>query len=150
MKCNTQHPKVMFIILFIINLGLVVAIGILSFMNFDKSQNCAITSPIIKYYIIASGFTIIIVLISLCFPFYWVQRYTNSPGNLVWVFLFFLDWPWKSSQKYYIIALIVLSFTASFITLLGNLFAMCKGITVCVKKFIVFGWVISFIFTLLF
>ena len=140
MKCSDQHPKVGFLILFIIDLGLMGTIGTLSALDFNKSYGCAMTNPIYKYYIVAITFTLVVIFMTLFFPFHWIQRYSNSPGNLVWPFVMVVDWPWRGNLTYVIMILMLLSVGASLFTFIANWFAMWKGITVFVKKLVVVCW----------
>jgi len=82
-------------------------------------------------------------LLILTFSFNWIQRYTNSPGNIVWLVYFFMS-SWYDRQLYFMISLIILMFLVSFFTFLANCFAICK-VTTCIKKFIISSWIISFL-----
>ncbi len=75
----------------------------------------------------------------LFMSFYWIQRYSNSPGNLAWVFLFF-GFAWGSGFDSRMTTIGVLSLIISLITLISNGIAAWKGITTTVKKIVVFCW----------
>ena len=87
---------------------------------------------------------VIMSLLILFASFYWIQRYSNSPGNIVWA-LIFLFIEWNSSYKTNMIAIGLLGLSVSLITLAVNSVAASKGITTMVKKVIVFGWALGLI-----
>jgi hypothetical protein len=79
----------------------------------------------------------------ICLPFNWIQRYSNSPGNLTWIFLFF-SFGWSGNFKTPMILLGILTTLVSATSFIINLFA-CKGISTGVKKGIVVAWVFGLI-----
>jgi hypothetical protein len=83
------------------------------------------------------GFMILIL------PFHWVQRYTNTPGNLVWVFLFF-GYTWTSGYQLPMLVEGVLAIVVSALSFGVNAFA-CRGITTTMKKYIVVVWIFTLI-----
>jgi hypothetical protein len=86
-------------------------------------------------------------LLILFTSFYWIQRYSNSPGNLAWLFLFFgFDWKPELSGNMTTIGIICL--LVSLITLIVNGFAAWKGITETVKKVVVACWTICLLLML--
>lgn len=78
----------------------------------------------------------------LFLSFYWVQRYTNAPGNFTWVVMF-LGFSWTLAFNSKMIAIGVLHLLICFLTILANGIAAAKGITTGVKKIIVGEWVLA-------
>lgn len=83
------------------------------------------------------GFMILIL------PFHWVQRYTNTPGNLVWLFLFF-GFTWTLNYQIPMLIEAVIAIVVSVLSFGVNTFA-CKGITTTIKKYIVIVWIFTLI-----
>ena len=72
-------------------------------------------------------------------PFFWVQRYTNSPGNIVWIFMFF-GFGWNSAYNTMMIFIGVLALLVSVASIAINAFAATTGITSSVKRAITVTW----------
>lgn len=81
----------------------------------------------------------------LSLPFYWVQRFTNSPGVIIWPVLLFT----YAKTAYGTIKGImgVLAVITCLVTWLTNIFAFTNGVTTTIKKFLVVGFVIGLAFT---
>lgn len=89
-KCSKNHPKVGFILLFLIDVGLLVAILVFAIQNYQNAQNCALTKVTYNYFILQICLYIVSAIMILTFSFFWIQRYSNSPGNLAWPALFII------------------------------------------------------------
>lgn len=76
-------------------------------------------------------------------PFHWIQRYSNTPGNLVWVFIFF-GFSWTSKYRLPMLIEGIIFAAISGMSFFINLIA-CKGITTQMKKLIVIEWIFALI-----
>jgi hypothetical protein len=83
-------------------------------------------------------------LLVLFASFYWVQRYSNSPGNVTWAFMFWgFAWNAAYANSMHLIGALALAITI--ITLLVNLVAGGTGITTGIKKAIIICWAICLV-----
>jgi len=87
---------------------------------------------------------VVMSLLILFSSFYWIQRYSNSPGNIVWALMYLLV-EWNPAYKTNLIVIGLLGLLVSLVTLGVNTVAAFKGITTMVKKIIVFGWALGLI-----
>lgn len=76
-------------------------------------------------------------------PFHWIQRYSNTPGNLAWIVLFF-GFAWSSQYKVAMFILGSIYAVISVCSFVVNLIA-CKGITTSIKKIIVVEWILAIV-----
>ena len=145
LRCSVNFPKCGFIIAFLIDLGLSAAIVGLAIKNYQNSQNCAFSALLFRFYIIEICLYVMMAFWVLVFPFHWIQRYSNSPGNWAWPGLFF-SFIWSrndSSSTHYLLFIGLVYFLISFITIVSNLIAGCSGITTGMKKCLIVSWVIT-------
>ena len=120
------------------------AIFFLSLKGALKGYGCAITDVFYQYYIGATALYGIIVFLILMLPLFWVQRFTNSPGNLAWVSLFLLRGiEWKQDYRYTLLGAGGVVLLVSLITLSLNIVAALKGITTCMKSTLKCFWIID-------
>lgn len=80
----------------------------------------------------------------LFLSFHWIQRYSNTPGNIVWIFLFF-GFGWSNDYKVAMLIEGIIFLCVSGLSFGLNAFA-CSGITTKMKKYIVFSWIFALIF----
>lgn len=78
----------------------------------------------------------------LLLPFYWVQRFSNSPGNLVWIALF-CSFSWAGEDLFLMLSIGLLNLLACVATWSFNGVAGCRGISTGMKCGLVVGWVLS-------
>lgn len=76
----------------------------------------------------------------LCCELGWSQRYSNSPGNLVWVILLIKSWPGIYKLPLYIIG--ILYAFISFMALMINLMT-CNGLTSKNSKILKIWWIVA-------
>lgn len=69
----------------------------------------------------------------LFFPFFWVQRLTNSPGSAVWPFIFFI---YCHKTKYVILLEFIglIALITNLMTWATNGLALINGVTTTIKK----------------
>lgn len=86
----------------------------------------------------------LIILLVFILPLLWIQRYTNSPGNLVWPGLFLL-FAYKSEGELSTLLLLISASTLliSLFTFIINIFAGFKGITTTVKSIVKVFWFVD-------
>lgn len=68
------------------------------------------------------------------------QRYSNTPGNAVWIFLFF-GFQWTSSFSGGNITIGLFNLLISLSSLIVNLVPMLTGMTTRMKKILFFQWI---------
>ncbi len=80
-------------------------------------------------------------------PFFWSQRFTNSPGHLILGFLFFaFEWKDYNDQNLSNVGLMVL--ITGFFTFVSNLCTFCCGVTTNIRKCLLFSWIFGLILML--
>jgi len=142
-RCSDRFPRIFFFISFVINLILAAIIVILGLIGVADTSSCA-NNRVLHRFVFAEGLIVVVLaFMIICVSFHWVQRYTNSPGNLSWIFLFF-SFGWSASFKTPMIILGILTTLVSLISFIMNLVA-CKGITTGIKKGVVVAWVFGLI-----
>lgn len=88
----------------------------------------------------------ILSLMILFLPFYWIQRLTNSPGSAVWPYLFFIYCHYTRYQVLLeVIGLIAL--TTNILTWASNGLALLYGVSTTIKKAIIVCFFIGLAFT---
>lgn len=86
---------------------------------------------------------VVLAFMIICLSFHWIQRYSNSPGNVTWIFLFF-SFGWSSNFSTPMLILGILTSLVPATSIIIN-FVACGGITTVVKKSIVVVWVLGLI-----
>lgn len=115
---------------------------IVSFAGYGESNVCAANTVLFKF-IVAVSICIIVMSLAILFgPLNWIQRYSNCPGNIAWVFLF-LGYGWSEAFSGKMIAIGVLSLLVCLLSLVSNITTLLKGTTTGIKKLIVVCWVLS-------
>lgn len=143
-RCSSGFNKTFFFILFAACAIISGIVLIVSFAGYGADNVCAGNKVIFKFMVIETIAIVIMDMLILFASFFWIQRYSNSPGNIVWVFMFF-GGDWNSAYKSVLIILGVISLAICLVTLAANLVAGVYGITKCVKKVIVGCWTVSLI-----
>lgn len=85
---------------------------------------------------------LILSVMILFMPFFWVQRFTNSPGSAVWPFLYFL----YAYQTRYTTLMMLIGFIAlisNILTWTVNGLALINGVSTTLKKIIWVCFIIS-------
>lgn len=90
MAYKKRYSKTAFLIVYIADLIMCTVIMAYSGINFHESVNCPVKTLEYTYYLTNIPLYIILSLMILFLPFFWIQRLTNSPGSAVWPFLFFI------------------------------------------------------------
>lgn len=104
----------MFIVGFVINLILVAVMMLIGLLGIGETNSCAANKIVNRFVGFGGICTIVVVLLTLWSKYDFAMRYTNAPGNLVWVFLFFsFDWTQHFKTFYIPTAVIMLIVTVS-------------------------------------
>ena len=140
------HQRYVFIIIYAINISLGTVIIIYSALNYHQSAACPTKTFLYIYYLTNIPIYFIQSLMILFMPFFWVQRFTNSPGSAAWPFLFFTFADQTSHVA--VMALIgVLSLTSNILTWSTNGLALINGVSTLLKKILWVTVIISLVFT---
>lgn len=110
-------------------------------------ETCAAGKVFYHFSIIEAGIAIVISFVILCMRLGWGQRYSNSPGNLVWPPLF-LPFQWTSSFRVYMQIIGIVMAVVSVMTFITNLSTFAKTST-ATRKIVTFGWIFGLILLLL-
>lgn len=143
-RCSSGFNKTFFFIL-LSACAIISGIAlIVSFAGYGADGVCASNKVTYKFIVIEIITIVILNLLILFANFFWIQRYTNSPGNIVWVFMFF-GADWNHAYKSALIILGVASLAICLVTLTINIVAGLYGITSGVKKGVVGCWAVCLI-----
>jgi hypothetical protein len=145
-RCVQGFPRPLFYIVFIIDLILAVILVVLALVGLFQFNTCANNKVLYRFAIVEVAIAVVMAFMVILLSFHWIQRYSNTPGNIVWIFLFF-GFGWTATYNVSMIVLGVICAVISFSSLAVNLLA-CKGITTSMKKIIVVQWVFSLILML--
>lgn len=140
-RCSIGFPRMLFFAVFIIDILLTLAI--IAINAIKGFSNCAASKTYYHFAIIESAITIVVCIVVLVMRLGWGQRYSNSPGNLVWPPMF-LPFPWTDNFKVYMLIIGIATASISVITLLANLPSLIKTSTTT-RKLIHFGWIFGII-----
>ncbi len=69
-------------------------------------EECAVSGVFYHYYLGAIALYALMVVMVLLLPLLWVQRYSNSPGNIIWaIFLLKVAVQWPTAFRWTIVAI---------------------------------------------
>lgn len=140
------HHKYVFIVIYCIDLVICTIIVIYSAVNYHQSANCPTKTFLYIYYLTNIPLYFILSLMILFMPFYWVQRFTNSPGSAVWPFLFF-TFASQTSHVAIMAIIGVLALTSNILTWSTNGLALLNGVSTILKKILWVCVIIGLVFT---
>ena len=142
------HQKLFFIVVFSINILLGTIIIIFSAASYHQSATCPTKTFLYIYYLTNIPMYFIQALMILFMPFFWVQRFTNSPGSAVWPFLFFI---FASQTSHVVIMVLIglLSLISNVLTWSTNGLALLNGVSTTLKKILWVTVIISLVFTVI-
>lgn len=143
-----QHNKTAFNILFGINVVCSLVIVIFSAINYHQSHLCPTKSMLYIYYLTNIPIYLILTAMIFLMPFFWVQRFTNSPGSAAWPFLFMLE----AYHTRYTVLMMLIGFFAlvtNVLTWTVNGLALMNGVSTTLKKIIWVCFIISLSFTII-
>lgn len=144
-RCSNKFPRCFFFVTFILDLIMIITvIAINAAKGYDP---CAAGKVFYHFSIIESGIAIVISFVILVMRLGWGQRYSNSPGNLVWPPLF-LPFEWSPSFRVYMQIIGIVTAVVSVITFFSSLSTLAKTSTTT-RKIVTFGWVFGLVLLLL-
>jgi hypothetical protein len=117
-RCKAWFNRKVFFAHYAVNIILAGVVMVVGFGGIGEPKRCANNKVLHRYVGLQSLLTIIVSVLTLLGPFDWALRYSNSPGNLVWPFMFFQSW--TSSFKNPYIAVGIISLLISIIIFIAN------------------------------
>lgn len=128
-----RHSKTAFLVFYIANIIMCAVILIFSGINYHESVNCPTKTLFYTYYLTNIPLYLILSIMILVLPFYWIQRFTNSPGSAVWPFLFFI---YCHYTRYQVLLEVIglLSLVTNILTWSSNGLALLYGVSTPLKK----------------
>lgn len=142
-RCTHHFPRVFFFIVFILDLIMAAIIIVLGIIGMAEYNSCANNRFLHRFATIEGLTTVVLAFMIILLPFHWIQRYSNTPGNIVWVFIFF-GFSWTAKYRLPMLIEGIIFATISGMSFFINVIA-CKGITTQMKKFIVIEWILALI-----
>lgn len=125
-RCAAKFPRVFFFLIFILDLG--IAAAVIGVMASKGTFNCAANKVYYQFSIIQPIVAIVVCFVILIMRLGWGQRYTNSPGNIVWGPLFLIN-EWTSGFKLTMLIIGIGACVVSVMILLSNLLNLFKTST---------------------
>ena len=136
LRFRPHHPKTAFLALYALNLAGCLVIEIFGAGNMHESVKCPTKTMLYEFYVgIVPAYLLITVLV-LTMPFYWVQRFTNSPGLLVFPIVIILQSP-KTTDTFMTELLAIIGIVVCLLTWASNGLALLFGVSTTLKKVIV-------------
>ena len=146
-RCREGFNKTLFFVLLIICTVLTGIMLVVSFVGFGQSNVCASNRVTYRFMLIYILAIIVVNGMILFGPFFWVQRYSNSPGNVVWIFMFLL-FSWNPAYTTLMTVIAIIAIIISLLTLTINLIVALTGITTTIKRAVSICWAIGMILML--
>jgi hypothetical protein len=146
-KFRSHHPKTGFLVLFGIDVICSLSIIIFTAINYKDSMSCPIRTLFYIYYLTIIPVYLILSAMAVAMPFYWVQRFTNSPGMVVWSVMLFVYAGRTYKWGTILVVMGILMLLTSILTWVGNGLALGNGVSTTIKKLIVISFIIGLIFT---
>lgn len=134
-RCSHHFPRVFFFIMFVVNLLLAGVIVVLGIVGLAEYNSCANNRVLHRFVIMEGMISVVLAFMVILLPFHWIQRYSNTPGNIAWIFIFF-GFEWAAKYRLPMLIEGIICAAISLMSLLVNVFA-CRGITTQMKKLIV-------------
>ena len=140
LRCRDAFSRTPFFVALAIDFILAGIVLVMGFAEIGESNSCANNKILHRF----GGFEALICLL-ICGvimkspSFEMSQRYTNTPGNAVWIFLFF-GFSWTSSFSGGNIAIGVFNLLISLSSLIINIIPLIMGITTRIKKMLLIQW----------
>lgn len=147
-RCREGFGRTLFFVLLAICAITAGILLVVAFIGFGQSNVCASNRVTYRFMLIYVLEILVVNGLILFGPFFWVQRFSNSPGNVVWILMFFL-FSWNPSYSTLMIVIGVLVILVSAITLGINIIAGLMGITSGVKKALMFCWGLGMVLMLI-
>lgn len=112
---------------------------VMGFAEIGESNSCANNKIVHRFAGFSALFCMILCIGVMRLPFELSQRYTNTPGNAVWIFLFFgFGWTHLFAGSLITIGIFNLIITLS--SVIVNLVPFLTGMTSRMKKILLFQW----------
>jgi len=140
-RCTSHFPRIFFFICFIVNIILASIIVILGIVGMQEYNSCANNRVLHRFVMVEGLISVVLAFMIILLPFHWIQRYSNTPGNIAWIFLFF-GFTWTDQYKLPMMILGIIFAAISGMSFFVNIIA-CKGITTRMKKLIVIEWIFA-------
>ena len=150
MHCASRFPRTEFFIIYAIDiLATLVVIG-LSFTVGKNLDQCVTGYLLARWALFTSAVVLLLTLTILIANLFWMQRYTNSPGNIAWLFMIFVTIPWESysAKNFFIIIGAVYAFI-SITTLLVHATSLCDGVTIQKRRLMKRWWIFYIVIMIL-
>lgn len=96
-RCKQDFSKIAFFGFFGLNLIVSAILIVAAFAGYTGENVCAQNLMCYKYVVIQVIASVTMTLIILMVSFFLVQRFSNSPGNIVWPIMFF-TYSWSSNS----------------------------------------------------
>ena len=140
-RCASKFPRVYFFLTYFLDLLLIGGTITLSVVGYHQYRNCSSNYVIFSFSAIEALIAVVISLLIICCNLSWGQRYSNSPGNIVWAILFLHKvWP----GNYYLPLLIIgIAYAAISLSSLFVNFMTCNSLSSMTKKIVYGQWIFS-------
>ena len=140
--CMKSYNEVRFAFIFGVEVILTGVMMILGFAEIVKSSICGTLRLYSQIVGIEALITLFLTIITHNAPFHIAIRYTNSPGNSVWIFLF-LGMAWNTEFKLYFLIFGFINLVITTSTIFVNFISLIKGLKKSIKRLLKIQWIIA-------
>jgi|JI6StandDraft_1071083.scaffolds.fasta_scaffold13873_9 hypothetical protein len=141
--CRARFARTEFFIALSINIVVVLVVIGLSLTTMMRAPTeCMQVILLQKWAVFTSVVVLLITLLVLSCGLFWVQRYTNSPGNIAWAYMFLtITWTSLPHVKLFLLGIGIAYLCISLFTFLVNASSLCGGTTTTSKRCIKCWWI---------
>jgi len=136
MRFRPHHPKTGFLAIYTLNIVGSVIIMIFGAANMHESVKCPTKTMLYQYYIAIIPAYLLLSIMILTMPFFWVQRFVNSPGLIVWPIVMLIQFP-KTTDTFLTELIALIGVGICLLTWSSNGLALLFGVSTTLKKVIV-------------
>jgi hypothetical protein len=104
-----------------------------------------------KWSVFSSLVVLLLTILILTCGLFWIQRYTNCPGSIIWAYMFLtIGWDNVGTTKTLLLAIGVAYLFISVVTFIMNTISLCGGTTTTKRKLLKYWWVFAIFFMVVF
>ncbi len=139
-KFSNMYSKRLFIGIFFSNMGFSVLLTVMGLLEMGENNSCANNKVMHRFIGFLAFVNVILGFVELWEKYDFALRYTNSPGNMVWVFLFF-SFDWSAMFKSFYIPIGVINLLITIANLSVNLVYKISNFNPNIRKPIFLIWI---------
>lgn len=144
LRCTKTYSRKIFIFALVVNVILTGVIMLFGLFGIGETNSCANNRVLHRFVGCEALIAIIVSGITLWSKYDFGVRYTNAPGNLAWVFLFF-SFDWSITFKSFYIPIGVINLIITVANLSVHVVFLMSKFNANIKRVIYIVWFCSFL-----